>query len=257
MKKKNVIILAIAMIIVIAGVIVASTIGFNKQLRYQDSQKIDIYVASEVDVDKIKSIANEVLGKQNMVQTIEIYQDMVTIRAKSISDEQKDSIVNKIKENYEFEQTAEKTEIKDIKLVGQATWKDKISGKDISDNVFIVEKEIIETDENGKERVTEQKSYYLGNRCVAGTLGNDEIVYSKSFAESEIDKQKAINDLIDKISEKEIEKKKSLIWKETSVGCTLTAESCRKQPEVMCHCWNEWPFLASIPTTWMSFSVSE
>ena len=75
MKKKNVIILAIAMIIVIAGVIVASTIGFNKQLRYQD---------------------------------------MVTIRAKSISDEQKDSIVNKIKENYEFEQTAEKTEIKDI-----------------------------------------------------------------------------------------------------------------------------------------------
>ena len=21
----------------------------------------------------------------------------------------------------------------------------------------------------------------------------------------------------------------------------------------MCHCWNEWPFLASIPTTWMRF----
>ena len=114
MKKKNVIILAIAMIIVIAGIIVTSTIGFIKQLRYQDSQKIDAYVASEVDVDTIKSIANEVLGKQNMVQTIEIYQDMVTIRAKSISDEQKDSIINKIKENYEFEQTAEATEIKDI-----------------------------------------------------------------------------------------------------------------------------------------------
>ena len=114
MKKKNVIILAIAMIIIIAGIIVTSTIGFNKQLRYQDSQKIDVYVASEVDVDKIKSIANEVLGKQNMVQTIEIYKDMITIRAKTISDEQKDSIVNKLKENYEFEQTAESTTIKDI-----------------------------------------------------------------------------------------------------------------------------------------------
>lgn len=114
MKKKNVIILAIAMIIVIAGIVVTSTIGFNKQLRYQDSQKIDIYVASEIDANKIKDIVNEVLGKPNMVQTIEIYQDMVTIRAKSISDEQKDSIVNKVKENYEFEQTAEKTEIKDI-----------------------------------------------------------------------------------------------------------------------------------------------
>ena len=114
MKKKNVIILAIAMIIVIAGVIVASTIGFNKQLRYQDSQKIDIYIASEVDIDKIKSITDEVLGKQNMVQTIEIYKDMITIRAKSITDEQKNSIVNKIKENYEFEQTAESTLVRDI-----------------------------------------------------------------------------------------------------------------------------------------------
>lgn len=114
MKKRNVIILAIAMIIIIAGVIVTFTIGFNKQLRYQESQKIDIYVASEVDVKKIKDIANEVLGRNNMVQTIEIYQDMVTIRAKSISDEQKDTIVNKVKENYEFEQTAENTEISNI-----------------------------------------------------------------------------------------------------------------------------------------------
>lgn len=114
MKKKNVIILAIAMIIIIAGVIVTFTIGFNKQLRYQESQKIDIYVASEIDAKKIKDIANEVLGRNNMVQTIEIYQDMVTIRAKSISDEQKDTIVNKVKENYEFEQTAESTEVKNI-----------------------------------------------------------------------------------------------------------------------------------------------
>ena len=114
MKKKNVIILAIAMIIIIAGIIVASTIGFNKQLRYQDSQKIDIYIASEVDIDKIKSITDEVLGKQNMVQTIEIYKDMITVRAKSITDEQKNSIVNKIKENYEFEQTAESTLVRDI-----------------------------------------------------------------------------------------------------------------------------------------------
>lgn len=113
-EEKDVIILAIAMIIIIAGVIVTFTIGFNKQLRYQESQKIDIYVASEVDVNKIKNIANEVLGGNNMVQTIEIYQDMVTIRAKSITEEQKNTIVNKVKENYEFEQTAENTEISNI-----------------------------------------------------------------------------------------------------------------------------------------------
>ena len=85
----------------------------------------------------------------------------------------RDTIENDIAKN---QSENKKTEIKDIKLVGQATWKDKISGKDISDNVFIVEKKIIEIDENGKERVIEQKNYYLGNKCVAGTLGNDEIV---------------------------------------------------------------------------------
>ena len=88
-----------------------------------------------------------------------------------------------------------KTQIKDIKLVGQATWKDKINGKDISDNVFIVEKQIIEIDENGKERKTEQKSYYLGNKCIAGTLGKDEIVYNETFANSEPDKQKAAGNI--------------------------------------------------------------
>ena len=64
-------------------------------------------------------------------------------------------------ENEIAEQNTEnkKVEIKDIKYVGKATWKDKVNGKDISDAVFIVEKQIKEIDENGKERITEQKNY--------------------------------------------------------------------------------------------------
>lgn len=114
MKKRDIIILAIMMIIIVIGIILACTIGFNKQLRYSDSQKIDIYVGEEVDLNKIKEIANEVIGNNNMVQIIEIYGDMVTIRAKSISEEQKNTIVNKIKESYEFEQTAENTNIENV-----------------------------------------------------------------------------------------------------------------------------------------------
>ena len=52
-------------------------------------------------------------------------------------------------ENEIVEQNTEnkKVEIKDIKYVGKATWKDKVNGKDISDAVFIVEKQIKEIDE--------------------------------------------------------------------------------------------------------------
>lgn len=113
MKQKNKIIIASSIIalIILAGIVVVGIWGFNKELRFAQSQKIDIYVEQRVDTDKIKTIANEVLGMHNMVQTVEIYQDMVTIRAISISEEQRNTIVNKVKEIYEFEQTADKVNI--------------------------------------------------------------------------------------------------------------------------------------------------
>lgn len=99
-----------------------------------------------------------------------------------------------------------KIKIKDIKLVGSAEWNDKINGQKRADVVFIVEKEITEKDENGKERTTEQKNYYLGNKCIAGTLGNNQIIYNNTFAISEPDKMKAINELLEATPEEEIEK---------------------------------------------------
>lgn len=98
-----------------------------------------------------------------------------------------------------------KIKIKDIKFVGSAEWKDKINGQERADVVFIVEKEIIEKSEDGKERVTEQKSYYLGDKCVAGELGNGEILYGETFAISEPDKMEAIKDLLERTPEEEIE----------------------------------------------------
>ncbi len=112
--NKNIYILAITIIIILVGIIVTATLGFNKELRFSESQKIDIYISHKVNVNKIKDIANEVLGRENIVQIVEVYEDMVTIRAKSITEEQKNNIVNKIKENYQFEQTAEKTIIENV-----------------------------------------------------------------------------------------------------------------------------------------------
>lgn len=113
-RNKKIIISAIIALIILAGIVVVNIFGFYKELRYEESQRIDIYVEQAVDQAKIKDIANEVLGMHNMVQTVEVYEDMVTIRARSISEEQKNEIVNKVKENYEFEQTADKTNINTV-----------------------------------------------------------------------------------------------------------------------------------------------
>ena len=140
----------------------------------------------------------------------------------------KDTIENDI-----LNQQAEnkRIEIKDIKLVGQINWKDKINGKDISDNVFIVEKQIIEIDEQGKERITEQKNYYLGDKCIAGDLGNREMIYKETFAISEPDKLKAINDLLEITPEEEIENNSMNKLQTKEIADILTAHLGREVTE--------------------------
>ena len=124
-----------------------------------------------------------------------------------------------------------KIKIKNIKLVGQATWKDKINGKDLSDNIFMVEKEIIEKKEDGKERITVQKSYYLGDRCVAGELGNGEILYAETFAISEPDKMEAIKDLLERTPEEEIENNSMNKLQTKEMAEVLTVQLRRKVTE--------------------------
>lgn len=113
-KNKNIIGIVIVALVILAGIIVVCTRGFYKELRYEQGQSIEIYVEQKVDVAKIKEIADEVLGMHNMVQTIEIYEDVVTIKAFSITEEQKNSIVSKVKANYEFAQKAEEITINTV-----------------------------------------------------------------------------------------------------------------------------------------------
>ena len=113
-KNKNIIAIVLVALVILAGIIVVCTRGFYKELKYEQGQSIEIYVEQKVDEAKIKEIADEVLGMHNMVQTIEIYEDVVTIKAFSITEEQKNSIVSKVKENYEFTQKAEEITINTV-----------------------------------------------------------------------------------------------------------------------------------------------
>lgn len=114
----------------------------------------------------------------------------------------KDTLENElVKQNKENK----RTKIKDVKYAGKVTWKDKVNGKDISDAIFIVEKQIKEIDENGKERITEQKNYYLGDKCIGGGLENNEVIYDSILANSEPNKIQAVNSLLEKVSDKELD----------------------------------------------------
>jgi len=90
--------------------------------------------------------------------------------------------------------------IKDVKFVGNVNTK-----KSISENLFIVKKKIIEKDETGQERVTEQDSYYLGDECIGGTIGDNQVIYSQDFQTNQPEKAKEVNQLLEETPEKQIE----------------------------------------------------
>lgn len=140
----------------------------------------------------------------------------------------KDTIENDLINN---QTENKKIKIADVKYVGKAIWADKINNKYHAENVFIIEKQIIEIDENGDKRESTQLNYYLGDRCIGGTLGNDEIVFKENFEISEPDKVQAVKELLEKTTEQEIESNSLNKLRNKELSEVLTAHLGRKVSE--------------------------
>ena len=101
-KNKNIIIGILIAIIIIAGVAITLTIGLNFDLKYQETKQIQLNLGTEFNIDDIKQITNEVLpGQKKKKKKVEVFEDAVSIVSNSITDEQKQSIIEKINEKYE------------------------------------------------------------------------------------------------------------------------------------------------------------
>lgn len=115
MSVKSKILIIIMIIVIVAGIIVIGTKGFNFDLKYEKSQKIELYLEQEFEVNDIKDITNEVMpGKQVIIQKVEVFEDTISIIAKEITDEEKSNLITKINEKYGTELSADSVEIEDI-----------------------------------------------------------------------------------------------------------------------------------------------
>lgn len=109
--KKVIQILLICLII--AGIVVISTVGFNVGLKYSEHKEISINISKEFNVSDIRNITKEVFGNKPMIiQQVELYKDMVQISVKEASEEQVSSLNDKINEKYGLENA-----ISDVKVV--------------------------------------------------------------------------------------------------------------------------------------------
>ena len=114
MKKNNIKYLLIC-IIILAGIIMIAIKGFKFDLSYEATKKVEIYIGKEFDVKDIKAITNETLGNKDvLIEKVEIFKDMVSIKSKDITDEEKNNIVTKINEKYELENKAEEVNVVNV-----------------------------------------------------------------------------------------------------------------------------------------------
>ena len=113
-KNKNFVI-SLIVLVVLAGIVMIAVKGFNFDLKYQDTQRVELYLQTQFEISDIKQITNEIFGNQRvMIQKVEVFEDSVSITTSSISDDQKSNLVTKINEKYGTELTAEDIEVQNI-----------------------------------------------------------------------------------------------------------------------------------------------
>ena len=61
--KKQKIAMIILAIIIIAGLVITFTLGFNFDLRMQETKKVELYLENSFEIADIKNITNEVFSK--------------------------------------------------------------------------------------------------------------------------------------------------------------------------------------------------
>lgn len=115
MTTKSKVLVAIIAIVIIAGIIVTATVGLNFDLRYRDSKRMELYLEQDFNISDIKQMTDEVMpGKQVIIQKVEVYEDTVSITAEDITDEEKQSLIDKVNEKYGTTLSAESTQIENI-----------------------------------------------------------------------------------------------------------------------------------------------
>ena len=123
MKNNKIVIKIILALIILAGIIVTCVWGLNFDLIYSNHKEVDIYIGQEFENQDIYEIAKEVLGNQEIIiQKVELYEDMVSISAKDITDEQLENLNAKLNEKYGQENT-----IEDITITSAAN----VKGRDL------------------------------------------------------------------------------------------------------------------------------
>lgn len=97
-KQKIICIVIIA--VILAGISIICTTGFNLSLMYSNNKRIDVYIGKDFSLGDIKVIADEIFEGNKVLQTAELLDDYASVTVKDASEEQVNNFKTKISEKY-------------------------------------------------------------------------------------------------------------------------------------------------------------
>lgn len=110
--NKKVAILALVLL-VLAGIVVVIFKGFNVSLMLRQHESVDIVIGTKFDIKDVKEICkNTFQDKKYVVRTIEVFSDAVNINVESMTDEEKQKLVQGFNERYNLELDVQELTIK-------------------------------------------------------------------------------------------------------------------------------------------------
>lgn len=121
-KNNKVLILGLSLLI-IAGIVVVLFKGFNVNFLLEQHEVIEFVIGKDFEMKDVDSICDEVFkDKKVVLKTIEVFDDAVSINVESITNEEKENLVNKLNEKFGTTKAFDEVKIETIANVRMRDW---------------------------------------------------------------------------------------------------------------------------------------
>ena len=120
MKKISILGLSL---LILAGVVVVLFRGFNVNFLLEQHEVIEFNIGKDFEISDVYNICKDVFGNKKVaLRTIELFDDSVSINVSSITNEEKENLVNKLNEKYGTNKEVSEVEIKTVPKVRIRDW---------------------------------------------------------------------------------------------------------------------------------------
>ncbi len=102
-------------LLILAGIIVVALKGFNVSLLFGKHEEIQIKLETDVNLDKVQEACRETFGDKKFVaKMLEIFGDSAQINVESITDEEKNTLIQKLNEKFGTEKKVDDLVVRSV-----------------------------------------------------------------------------------------------------------------------------------------------